>query len=101
MYVLVYFYTGRILNRFSQDVGTMDELLPKTMLETLQILFVIAGVFLMILVVNYWMIIPLVILFILFYHSRLLYLKTAQNVKRLEAVGKCIYIHIYSPFTTS
>ncbi|XP_034193261.2 ATP-binding cassette subfamily C member 4 [Osmia lignaria lignaria] len=92
--------SGRILNRFSKDVGAMDELLPKTMLETLQILIVIFGVLLMILVVNYWMIIPLVILFLLFYHLRLLYLKTAQNVKRLEAVAKSpMFSHVNATLT--
>lgn len=29
--------SGRILNRFSKDVGTMDEILPKTMLEAIQV----------------------------------------------------------------
>lgn len=29
--------SGRILNRFSKDMGTMDEVLPKTMLEAIQV----------------------------------------------------------------
>lgn len=29
--------SGRILNRFSKDIGTMDEILPKTMLEAIQV----------------------------------------------------------------
>lgn len=29
---------GRILNRFSKDVGVMDEILPKTMLEAVQVI---------------------------------------------------------------
>lgn len=29
--------SGRILNRFSKDMGTMDEIIPKTMLEAIQV----------------------------------------------------------------
>lgn len=66
----------------------MDEMLPRVMLETNQIFLVIFGVLVMVVTVNYWMVIPLVILAFLFYFIRLLYLRTAQNVKRLEGVGK-------------
>lgn len=31
--------SGRILNRFSKDIGTMDEILPKTMLEAIQVIY--------------------------------------------------------------
>nr|XP_012135510.1 PREDICTED: multidrug resistance-associated protein 4-like isoform X4 [Megachile rotundata] len=79
--------SGRILNRFSKDVGTMDEILPKMMLDTLEIFVLVSGVFVVVLIVNIWMIIPLVILFILLYYIRLLYMKIAQNVKRIESVG--------------
>ncbi len=31
--------TGRILNRFSKDMGAIDELLPKAMMESIQVLY--------------------------------------------------------------
>jgi ABC-type multidrug transport system fused ATPase/permease subunit len=31
--------SGRILNRFSKDIGTIDELLPRCMLESIQVTF--------------------------------------------------------------
>ena len=35
---------GRILNRFTKDIGFMDELLPKTFFDFLQVCVVIDGV---------------------------------------------------------
>jgi hypothetical protein len=31
------FFPGRVLNRFSKDMGAVDEQLPKAMLETIQV----------------------------------------------------------------
>ncbi|CAK9798977.1 ATP-binding cassette sub-family C member 4 [Anthophora quadrimaculata] len=87
--------SGRILNRFSKDVGSMDEMLPKVMLETFQIFLVIIGVLCMILTVNRWMIIPLFALLVLFFFVRLIYQKTAQSVKRLEGIARSpVFSHV-------
>lgn len=85
------FFLGRILNRFSKDVGAMDELLPRAMLEALQVLTMMFGILVMVVIVNYWMIIPAVVMLALFYIARGYYLRTAQNLKRLEGVGE-IYL---------
>lgn len=76
------------MNRFSKDVGAMDETLPRVMLEAIQIFLIISGVLVMVMIVNHWMLIPMAVLAVLFYYLRLLYLRTAQNIKRLESVGK-------------
>ncbi|XP_011704354.1 PREDICTED: multidrug resistance-associated protein 4-like, partial [Wasmannia auropunctata] len=46
--------SGRILNRFSKDMGTMDELLPKSMLEALQVCCVVLGIMVMEAIINQW-----------------------------------------------
>ncbi|KAH0534630.1 hypothetical protein KQX54_006034 [Cotesia glomerata] len=51
--------SGRILNRFSKDVGAMDELLPRAMLEAIQIFLVMTGILVIITSVNPWMGIPI------------------------------------------
>lgn len=66
----------------------MDEQLPKVMLEALQITFVICGILVMEAIINQWMLIPIIILIVLFLLGTKFYLKTAQNVKRLEGIGK-------------
>lgn len=66
----------------------MDELLPKVMLEAIQMTIVMGGILVMEAIINYWMIIPIVILIILFILISKVYFRIAQNVKRLEGVSK-------------
>lgn len=79
---------GRILNRFSKDMGIMDELLPKVMLEALQVCCVVSGIMIMETILNPWMLIPIAILIVVFSFVTKFYLATAQNIKRLEGVSK-------------
>ncbi|XP_046623147.1 ATP-binding cassette subfamily C member 4-like isoform X4 [Neodiprion virginianus] len=89
--------SGRILNRFSKDIGTMDELLPKTMLESLQILFGTIGSFTMVALVNPWMTIPIVVICGIIYIIGLFYIRTAQDLKRFEGIAKSpVFSHVNS-----
>ncbi|CAD6227313.1 GSCOCT00011969001.2-RA-CDS [Cotesia congregata] len=80
--------SGRLLNRFSKDVGAMDELLLPFMLQAFLILFDAAGTIVNIMVVNPWMIILTLIAGIVFYIVTAYYLTTAQDAKRLEGITK-------------
>ncbi|XP_015437283.1 PREDICTED: probable multidrug resistance-associated protein lethal(2)03659 [Dufourea novaeangliae] len=80
--------TGRIMNRFSKDVGTIDELLPLALLETVIVFCTTSGIFIMIVIVSYWMIVPLTVLLVLIYVIRLQYLKVVRRLKRLEGIAK-------------
>jgi len=37
-YLNLYFYAGFIMNRFSKDLGAVDEILPDIFLDTLQVI---------------------------------------------------------------
>lgn len=80
--------SGRVLNRFSKDTGTMDELLPKTMLGMLQTLNLGIGIFVMVSISKYWMILPGLVIGWIIFMVRNYYLKTAQGVQRLEGIGE-------------
>ncbi|XP_076757864.1 ATP-binding cassette sub-family C member 4 isoform X2 [Xylocopa sonorina] len=87
--------SGRILNRFSKDVGAMDEILPRVTMESIQVFLIVVGIILMVVIINNWMLIPLVILLTLFLFGRIWFLKTTQTVKRLEGATKSpIFAHI-------
>ena len=45
---------GRVLNRFSSDMGMMDEFLPITFLDFMQLFLIIAGVVLLVSILNPW-----------------------------------------------
>lgn len=80
--------SGRILNRFSKDMGQIDEILPAVMIDVLQIFLSLFGIVIVIAVVNPLYLVPTFILAIVFYNLRIFYLKTSRNVKRLEAISK-------------
>ncbi|XP_021934289.1 multidrug resistance-associated protein 4-like isoform X2 [Zootermopsis nevadensis] len=87
--------SGRVLNRFSKDMGAVDEQLPKAMLECIQVLLVMTGILTMVIIVNYWLLIPLVIMGFLFYKVRGIYVATAQDIKRLEGTTRSpVFSHV-------
>lgn len=80
--------SGRILNRFSKDMGAIDELLPAAMIDCLQIGLALIGIIVVVGVVNPWLMIPTLLIGIIFYFLRIFYLTTSRSVKRLEGVSK-------------
>ncbi|XP_050309948.1 ATP-binding cassette sub-family C member 4-like [Anthonomus grandis grandis] len=87
--------SGRILNRFSKDLGQVDELLPNAFIDTVQIILNLVGAVIVICSVNYYFLIPVGILVILFYFLRKFYLKTSTSVKRLEGIARSpVFAHL-------
>ncbi|XP_057334744.1 ATP-binding cassette sub-family C member 4-like [Microplitis mediator] len=80
--------SGRLLNRFSKDVGAMDDLLLQFIIEAFLILMEVMGILINIISVNYWMIVLTAIVGIIFYFLMIFYLRSAQDVKRLEGIAK-------------
>ena len=86
---------GRILNRFSKDIGCMDELLPKVFLTSLQhILFVLAAV-LVPAVANFWVILIIAPLTLMGVYIVKQYLKSSRELKRLQSICRSpVFSHI-------
>ncbi|TDG43887.1 hypothetical protein AWZ03_009693 [Drosophila navojoa] len=92
--------SGRILNRFSKDMGQVDEILPAVMMDVIQIFLALGGIVIVIAIVNPLFLIPTVVLGIIFYQLRTFYLKTSRNIKRLEAITRSpIYSHMTASLT--
>ncbi|XP_037954692.1 probable multidrug resistance-associated protein lethal(2)03659 [Teleopsis dalmanni] len=92
--------SGRILNRFSKDMGQVDEILPSVMIDVIQIFLSLFGIVIVIAVVNPLFLLPTLILAIIFYNLRTFYLKTSRNVKRLEAITRSpVYSHLAASLT--
>ncbi|XP_025056140.1 multidrug resistance-associated protein 4 isoform X2 [Alligator sinensis] len=88
---------GRILNRFSKDIGHLDDLLPLTFLDFMQTLLQIFGVVGVAVAVIPWILIPLVPLFILFIFLRRYFLATSRDIKRLESTTRSpVFSHLSS-----
>ncbi|KAG6461030.1 hypothetical protein O3G_MSEX012378 [Manduca sexta] len=79
---------GRVLNRFSKDLGAMDEFLPRSILETVQMYLSMTSILVLNAIALPWTLIPTVILMIIFIFFLKWYLNAAQAVKRLEGTTK-------------
>nr|CAD7434431.1 unnamed protein product [Timema monikensis] len=87
--------SGRVLNRFSKDMGSVDEMLPKTLIEATQIFLVMTGILVMVTVVNYLLMVPMVFVGLLFYKIQQIYLGTGQDMKRLEGATRSpVFSHL-------
>jgi len=79
---------GRILNRFSKDVGNMDELLPACLIDVLWIICsVISSIVIVASGVPY-MLIPAFLLGVVFFLMRSFYMKSSRAVKRSEGIAR-------------
>uniref|UniRef100_A0A9L0T494 Multidrug resistance-associated protein 4 n=1 Tax=Equus caballus TaxID=9796 RepID=A0A9L0T494_HORSE len=88
---------GRILNRFSKDIGHMDDLLPLTFLDFIQSFLQVIGVMGVAVAVIPWISLPLILLIIVFFVLRRYFLETSRDVKRLESTTRSpVFSHLSS-----
>ncbi|CAK9828616.1 Probable multidrug resistance-associated protein lethal(2)03659 [Anthophora retusa] len=87
--------SGRILNRFSKDMGAIDELLPKAILDAGQICMMMFGSLTLSCVINPLFLIPVLFLGTVFYWIRKVFLKTSKNIKRMEGMTRSpVFTHL-------
>lgn len=78
--------TGRIINRFSKDMGIIDERMPSTMFLALENVTDLGGIFVVIVIVNPAMMGTLLVAVILFGLLIKLYARPSQDLQRLEGI---------------
>ncbi|XP_018392357.1 PREDICTED: multidrug resistance-associated protein 4-like [Cyphomyrmex costatus] len=87
--------SGRILNRFSKDIGIIDEWLPRMMLDGFQGYFVVCGIMIIEVIINQWLLILIAMVVVLLFFATKFYTKICQNLKRLEGIMKSpIFSHV-------
>ncbi|KAL9978312.1 hypothetical protein ACROYT_G015811 [Oculina patagonica] len=86
---------GRIQNRFSKDVGCMDDVLPPIFLHACVSCLLIICSTIVPAAVNYWLFLALLPIVGIFVYFLRYYLKSSREFKRIEAI-KCspVYSHI-------
>ncbi|XP_043284010.1 probable multidrug resistance-associated protein lethal(2)03659 [Venturia canescens] len=75
---------GHIVCKFSNDVSTMDTSLPDVLLEVNRAGLLTIGAFVTVAVTNPWMILPMLILFPIFYCLMKCYFRFSRGIKSLE-----------------
>lgn len=78
--------------------STVDEPLPRAVLDGLQTILALIGSIAITLILNPYILIPVLVMSVPFFYIRKIYLKTAKNIKRIEGVGKTT-AHIVHKFT--
>lgn len=79
---------GRVLNRFSKDLGAMDELLPRSLLECIQMYLAMTSILVLNALALPWTLIPTFVLVVIFAVLLKWYINAAQAVKRLEGTSE-------------
>nr|XP_020732967.1 multidrug resistance-associated protein 4-like [Odocoileus virginianus texanus] len=88
---------GRILNRFSKDIGHMDDLLPLIFLDFIQTFLLVIGVVGVMVAAIPWIAIAVIPLGILFFVLQQYFLQTSRDVKRLECTTRSlVFSHLAS-----
>ena len=86
---------GRILNRFSKDVGCMDDVLPPLFLSALQFCLFSFCAILVPAATNYWLFLALIPIIAIYVYFGRYFLKSSRELKRMEAM-RCspVYSHV-------
>merc|ERR1711968_171838 len=79
---------GRILNKFSSDLGQVDEQLPITLFDCLQFLMLCVGAVVVVMWAVPYVIILVLPLTILMLYVRWYFVQSSRDLKRLEATSK-------------
>ncbi|CAL8111094.1 unnamed protein product [Orchesella dallaii] len=92
--------SGRVMNRFTKDLGSMDENLPPTLFDMLIIFAQMAGVIVVVILSNYYVAAPAAVVLIVLWWVRRYYVSIARDVKRIEGITKSpIFTHSSSSFS--
>uniref|UniRef100_UPI003AAC75F7 ATP-binding cassette sub-family C member 4-like n=1 Tax=Centroberyx gerrardi TaxID=166262 RepID=UPI003AAC75F7 len=88
---------GRILNRFSKDIGQLDSSLPMTFVDFYQLMLQNIGVVAVAASVIPLILVPVIPLLLIFMYLRRFYLQTSRDVKRLESTTRSpVFSHLSS-----
>ncbi|XP_048505790.1 probable multidrug resistance-associated protein lethal(2)03659 [Athalia rosae] len=87
--------SGRILNRFSKDMGGVDELLPINMLQVVQVGLTFGGTSIVIAMANPLLTLPSLFIIVVLYFVRMFYMRTSRSIKRLEGMTRSpVFAHL-------
>ena len=116
---------GRIINRFSKDIGQIDDTIPQTCLDFGHVKFYIINIFIIIffylwyllilyfrsnnkvtvlvlsclgisIFLNFWIIVPMIPLTIVFIFIRKYFLASSVEIKRIDGISRINFFFINS-----
>ncbi|KAF6275878.1 CF transmembrane conductance regulator [Rhinolophus ferrumequinum] len=86
---------GAILNRFSKDIAILDDLLPLTIFDFIQLVLIVIGAVVVVSILKPYIFLAAVPVIIAFVILRAYFLQTSQQLKQLESEGRSpIFTHL-------
>lgn len=90
---------GRILNRFTKDIGSVDQTLPSTLSELNLTMFQVIGTVITTIAVSWYMSLPCLIIAAFSIPIREYHLRTARQLQRLDSISRSpVFSHISETF---
>lgn len=86
---------GRILNRFSRDLDSLDSILPDFFLQNLQNIFQVLFIIIVCISSSAFFVIILIPIAVLFYYVQSYFRKSSREIKRLDSISRS---PVYSQF---
>ncbi|CAB1313480.1 unnamed protein product, partial [Coregonus sp. 'balchen'] len=95
MAVLNTMKTGRIMNRFTKDMATIDDMLPLALFDLIQLSLIVLGAIFTVSIMRPYIFIAAIPLAVIFMVLRKYFLRTGQQLKQLEAEARSpIFSHL-------
>ncbi|XP_072509056.1 cystic fibrosis transmembrane conductance regulator isoform X3 [Notamacropus eugenii] len=86
---------GGILNRFSKDIAILDDLLPLTIFDFIQLILIVVGALIVVSALQPYIFLATVPVIIAFIMLRAYFLQTSQQLKQLESEARTpIFTHL-------
>ena len=91
---------GRIMNRFSKDIDTIDNTVSDTLRQFLMTLANVIGAFVLIAIIIPWFLVAVAVIVVGYYGFALYYRSSARELKRLDAILRSsLYAHFSESLT--
>ncbi|XP_062860684.1 cystic fibrosis transmembrane conductance regulator [Trichomycterus rosablanca] len=95
MSVLNTMKTGRIMNRFTKDMATIDDMLPLLLFDLVQLTLVVVGCILVVSIMRPYIFLAATPLALIFIVMRKYFLRTGQQLKQMETEARSpIFSHL-------
>lgn len=87
---------GRVLNRFSKDQATLDELLPSTLFDFAQLLLSLLSTIIVVGIIAPYILILIALIIPVYFWMRAVYIVSSREIKRLEGTSRSPVLALFS-----
>ena len=87
---------GRVLNRFTKDQSALDEFLPMSLWDVVQLGILLTSIIVVVALTNPYALMSLLVILPVFYYVRKRYVASSREIKRLDGITKSPVLAFFS-----